>query len=246
MVRRAIGVTFSESVRCVDWYRRRVSPATYKDLCLDACDPLVVGEFWSKALGLELDRNDDGEVFLAGPSTGHTVWINRVAEPKTSKNRIHLDVFGSSVEELQALGASVIDPGSFRWVVMADPEGGEFCLFTRETPPEYRLYEVVVDCADHEAISRWWESVIGGLRSADDRGFSYIEQIPNAPFDNMSFVPVAEPKSTKNRIHFDVVAQDVESLTAAGALVLRRRDDEISWDVLADPEGNEFCVFSQS
>ena len=64
-------------------------------------------------------------------------------------------------------------------------------------------------------------------------------------------VPVPEPKRYKNRVHFDVVG-DTEALLAAGATLLRARDplpipDEaggIEWDVLADPEGDEFCVFS--
>ena len=51
-----------------------------------------------------------------------------------------------------------------------------------------------------------------------------------------------EPKTVKNRIHWDVTG-DAEALIAAGASVLRRPDDEIAWTVLADPEGNEFCVF---
>ena len=58
------------------------------------------------------------------------------------------------------------------------------------------------------------------------------------------FVPVPEPKTVKNRIHWDVDTADVGQLVAAGATVLRERDDEIGWTVLADPEGNEFCAFT--
>lgn len=90
---------------------------------------------------------------------------------------------------------------------MADPEGGEFCLFVRDTPPTNRLYEIAVDCVDHEAASRWWAAVLGGTRSADDRGFSSTEQIPNAPFDRMTFSSVDEAKTAKNRIHIDVVCR---------------------------------------
>ncbi|MGH8840675.1 MAG: VOC family protein [Jiangellaceae bacterium] len=59
----------------------------------------------------------------------------------------------------------------------------------------------------------------------------------------LCFVPVPEPKRAKNRIHWDVLAPDVGALVARGARVLREPDDEISWHVLADPEGNEFCAF---
>lgn len=127
---------------------------------------------------------------------------------------------------------------------MADPEGGEFCVFVRDSPTPTRLYEIVINCADHRAVSQWWASVLGGTRVEHDRGFSYIERIPRAPFDNMSFVPVEEPKSTKNRIHIDVVTDDVAVLVDGGATLLRSRDAEIDWDVLADPEGNEFCAFA--
>ena len=221
-----------------------MSLATFKDLCLDASDASVLGAFWATALGLELHHETDGDAFLTGPTGAHTVWINQVPEAKTAKNRIHLDVHGSSVDELEAAGAVVLDATSFRWVVMADPDGGEFCLFVRDAPPEYRLYELAIDCVDHEATSRWWAQVLGGNRVTDDRGFSYIERIPNVPFDNITFVSVEEPKAVKNRVHIDIVSDDVGGLLAAGATMLRRRDDEIAWDVLADPEGNEFCVFA--
>ncbi|MGW5716232.1 VOC family protein [Amycolatopsis sp. NPDC003865] len=55
--------------------------------------------------------------------------------------------------------------------------------------------------------------------------------------------PVPEPKTGKNRMHLDVLGDKAE-LLALGATVVRERDDDIEWDVLADPEGNEFCVFT--
>jgi len=221
-----------------------VSLATFKDFCLDATDASTLGSFWSEALGLELHAEASGDTFLTGASTAHTIWINQVPEPKTVKHRIHRDVHGSSAENLEAIGASAIDDESFPWIVMADPEGGEFCLFVRKAPPAYRLYEIAIDCADHENLSRWWAAAIGGNRASDPRGFSYIEQIPVVPFGNLSFSSVSEPKTTKNRIHFDLFAESVDGLLGSGATLLRERDDEIRWDVLADPEGNEFCVFS--
>ncbi len=56
-------------------------------------------------------------------------------------------------------------------------------------------------------------------------------------------VPVEEEKVVKNRMHIDVFGS-VDELLSLGATLVRRRDDEIEWDVLADPEGNEFCVFT--
>ena len=60
----------------------------------------------------------------------------------------------------------------------------------------------------------------------------------------MWIVPVPERKTTKNRMHFDVVGE-TWPLIAAGARMVREQDDEIEWSVLADPEGNEFCVFTR-
>ncbi len=104
-----------------------MAPAAYKDLCLDAVDPLRLGRFWSAALGLELVECDDGDVVLRGPSPQHTVWINAVPRPKIVKNRVHLDVVGD-VAEIVARGATVLAEQP-RWTVMADVEGNEFCVF---------------------------------------------------------------------------------------------------------------------
>ena len=60
----------------------------------------------------------------------------------------------------------------------------------------------------------------------------------------MVFQWVPEPKTVKNRMHWDVWGTPRTSLRPVLAL-LRGRDDEIGWDVLADPEGNEFCVFTR-
>ena len=220
-------------------------PASFKALCIDAVDPLVLGPFWAALLGLELQQRDDGMVLLTGPTPQSTVWVNRVPEPVTVKQRVHLDVHVADVEDALALGATPLDVDSFRWKVLRDPEGGELCVFEREEVPERRLYELGVDCADPAALAAWWAEVIGGRVEYDaEHGWAGLEDIPGAPFDYLVFAPVPEPKSMKNRIHWDVDVPDLEALTSRGATLLRARDDEISWTVLADPEGNEFCAFT--
>jgi hypothetical protein len=67
--------------------------------------------------------------------------------------------------------------------------------------------------------------------------------IPGLPYDGWVFAAVPEPKTVKNRIHWDLVVESVEALADIGATVLREKDDEIGWTVMADPEGNEFCAF---
>ena len=118
----------------------------YKDLCIDAADAHRLGRFWGRALGLEFGvEPDDGPMAdLSGPTPQHRVWMNPVPEPKSVKQRVHLDVHAASIEEHLAWGATVLDAESFHWTVMADPEGGEYCLFVRDEPPSYRLYESAV------------------------------------------------------------------------------------------------------
>jgi len=223
--------------------------ARFKDLCLDATDPAALGRFWAGVLGLDLSMQGSGDVVLRGPTAQHTIWVNRVPEPKSVKHRVHLDVQAAAVQPAVDLGATVLDD-SFPWTVMSDPEGGEFCVFVRQEPVNERLYEIVLDAADSAqasaTIATWWGELLGAPVVHDDRGFSYVHEIPGAPFDSLDFVPVPEAKTVKNRIHLDVLTGDVDALVAAGATVLRAQDDEIGWTVLADPDGNEFCAFESS
>ena len=215
--------------------------ALYKDLCLDANDPDALARFWGPALGLRVEPLPDGDVRLVGDRPQQTVWLNRVPEPKAVKHRVHLDLHAHSVADLEALGGRVLETLP-NWTVLADPEGGELCAFIR--PEEPGLYEIVVDCVAHAPMSAWWARVLGGTLGDDDRGFSWVENIPGAPFEALVFGDVPEPKTVKNRIHLDFMVSGLDALIATGARVLRPRNDDIGWHVLADPEGNEFCAFT--
>lgn len=106
----------------------------------DCADPLSLAGFWQQVLGYG-DPVGDGKPFvdLPAPSDG-AAWLafQKVPEPKSVKNRIHLDLYCSNplaeVARVEALGARRLgDPvlrrnGSFSFQVMADPEGNEFCI----------------------------------------------------------------------------------------------------------------------
>ncbi len=218
-------------------------PAAYKDLCLDAEDAARVGRFWSAALGLELDTHRGTVVRLSGPTPQETLWVNEVPEPKLAKNRLHLDIHTGSVEELVELGASVLD-NTLPWTLMADPDGGEFCAFVRETPPDQLLYELVLDAHDPRATARWWAELLGGHLVSEDEKVWAVGDIPGAPFEWFVVSPTEDEKVGKNRVHIDVTAEDLDRVLAHGARLLRPRGDDIGWHVLADPEGNEFCAFT--
>jgi catechol 2,3-dioxygenase-like lactoylglutathione lyase family enzyme len=114
----------------------------FTELVIDCADPARVAEFWCDVLGWRVvDRGSQGEVEIGGDGPpGVTLVFVPVPEPKTLKNRVHIDVnpVGSEqneeLERLLALGARTVDVGQGEdktWVVLADPEGNEFCLLRR-------------------------------------------------------------------------------------------------------------------
>ncbi len=220
--------------------------ATYKELCIDASDPQAMSGFWAPLLGWESHLHDDGDASLrVGGQV--MVWFNRVPEPKTVKNRIHIDVNAESLGPALESGAVLFDEQP-RWTVLRDLDGQEFCVFVRQEPVTNRFYELVWDVTgdveDAHRLARWWGDLLGvDVQRADDD--SYLEGVEGLPFDTIVFGPVPEAKTTKNRIHIDVSTDDLAGLLAAGAKVLRDKGDGgIRWTVMADPEGNEFCAFT--
>jgi predicted enzyme related to lactoylglutathione lyase len=225
-----------------------MSLVTFKDLCIDVNDSRPASEFWARTLGLELTGFDDSpdEFKLVGPTPRHTVWPNLVPEPHTVKNRVHVDVWAPSLEPYAGL-RRVSEIGQFPWTTFADPEDNEFCVFVKDDPPDYRLKAVEVDAADQQAIASWWQGMWGGTLEVEDEDCHCITEMEGVPFEGFDFVRVPEPKTVKNRVHWDVTLNEgvgVDDVEAAGATVLRRPDDEIRWTIMADPEGNEFCVFA--
>lgn len=215
--------------------------ARWKELCLDADDPVVLGDFWAAVIGLEVVTSPD-RVWLDGPTPGHRVRVNAAGTPRRVKQRVHLDVYAGSPAELEALGARVVLPAEesgFGWTVMADPEGGELCCFVRDPLPGYRLHGIVVDCHDPGAQARWWGSVLGVEPVHHvEHGWWTLEGVTPDDVLTLDFVPVPESKRYPNRVHWHVVG-DRDALLATGAT---HRWDAPGWTVLGDPEGNEFCV----
>jgi len=165
-----------------------------------------------------------------------------VPEPLSVKNRVHFDIYSTGLAELEQLGARIVQPYP-KWTVMADPEGTLFCAFPREELPADRLHGLVVDSADPAAIGTWWAGIYEAPVEVHAEGWATVDKVPGMPILTMDFNRVPEPKTVKNRIHWDVWVDAVQPLLDAGATLLRARDEEIEWHVLADPEGNEFCAF---
>ncbi len=126
----------------------------FSEVVVDCREPRRLAEFWSAVLGYEIiDEEADGPVEIAGEEqtaeamrrgvVPPTIIFLPVPEPKTVKNRLHIDLrpvdrtTAEEVERIVALGARHVDigQGEQAWTVLADPEGNEFCVL-RELPPD--------------------------------------------------------------------------------------------------------------
>lgn len=111
-----------------------------------------------------------------------------------------------------------------------------------------RLHHIVIDAHDLPGQARFWTQALGWRVLSERENEIVIGTDENAPV-GVCFMPVNEPKMVKNRVHLDLTSsaeerdQEIDRLLALGA---RRVDigqtGAESWTVLADPEGNEFCV----
>ena len=253
------------------WDDGDMAIARWKDLCIDATDAHRMARFWGDLLGLEVELHDDGDAALRGATPEQTIWVNAVPEPRTVKQRVHLDVETASLDPILALGATVRCPASesgFSWDVLADPEGGELCAFVRGDGPT-RLYEMGVDTADAESaarLARWWADVIGGERGRRRARLLWIQAVPACPSTRSTSRPSRSPRPSRTASTGTSPATTWTGWSHAGATVIGERPDwpvladpegevhkgpapidigqvDVPWVVMADPEGNEFCVF---
>jgi len=118
-------------------------------ISFDAHDPAAQGRWWAAALGWRLTYEEDDEVVLEPPAgspedgVAADILFLRVPEEKAVKNRLHLDLRpgdqAAEVARFEALGARRVDVGQgadVSWVVLADPEGNEFCILRALTAEE--------------------------------------------------------------------------------------------------------------
>ncbi len=116
-----------------------------------------------------------------------------------------------------------------------------------------RLSHTTIDCTNAYALSQFWNDVLGYTDVPGDPNEPGHEEcmiVGTAPAPRLLFIEVPERKQIKNRLHFDLVPTDrtrdeeTERVLALGATIIHdlRATDGTGWAVLADPEGNEFCI----
>ena len=121
----------------------------WQNICIDCDDPITLGRWWAELLGWRITDQEPDEVCLEPPAgspqdgVSPDILFIKVPEPKTVKDRIHIDLRpedqAAEVARAEGLGARRVDVGqseSDTWVVLADPEGNEFCILRALTPED--------------------------------------------------------------------------------------------------------------
>lgn len=232
-----------------------------------ARDDATLGRFWADALGWDLSSEGPGVTnvepvgFDYPDPSAVCIDVVAVPDPETVTYRAHLDLASTSLDHqeqlvarLKELGATSADVGQsdVPWTVLADPEGNVFCVLEpreiyQHTGP---IAAVVVHCADPRAMAGFWSQATdwtlhevtddyARLRSSSDVG-PYLE-----------FVRALDVASVRSRMHLDVrpypgddQAAEVDRLRKLGATSADVGQGDLPWTVLADTEGNEFCVLT--
>jgi catechol 2,3-dioxygenase-like lactoylglutathione lyase family enzyme len=241
-------------------------PVTLKfaSLVWDAHDPEMLARFWAGALEWKIADGSDDEVVTLNPTDGTNFTFDFVAgaQTKTVPNQIHLDLSSSSLEDQHAavrrfidLGAREIDIGQSpddNHFVLADPEGNEFCILepgNSFVTKESRAGSLT--CAGSHAVGIFWAAALEAQLVWDWNEETAI-RVPGGAQQFMTWggVPAAS-KPAKNRLHFDVAppaggdqAAETERLTSLGAKRIDIGQGDVPWVVMADPDGNEFCILT--
>ena len=241
---------------------RREMASRLDSVCFDANDPLRLARFWAGGLRWDID-DEDHDVIELVPTDGtrFAILFLRAPNEKVGANRTHLELTTTSLEDqretvetLLELGGRHIDIGQGpddEHVVLADPEGNELCIieptnsFLAGCP---RLGNINGDGT--QAVGYFWSAALGWPLVWDQDEETAI-QAPDGTGPKMAWGgPPIPPKRLKNRLHLDLKptdgdqAAEVDRLISLGASRTDIGQGDVAWEVMVDPDGNEFCVLS--
>jgi Glyoxalase-like domain len=227
-------------------------------LCFGANDPLRLARFWAEALRWEVGAEVDGVIGLVPTDdTRFRVVFSAIAEEKAGKNRIHLDLTSTSiddqrgtVERLLELGGRHIDIGQgpdADHVVLADPEGNELCVIE---PDNSFLADCgrfgSITCDGTREVGYFWSRALGWPLVWDQDDETAI-RAPDGTGPFITWGPPLVPKTGRNRLHLDIAPLDddpraeIDRLVSLGATRIDV-DGPADHRYMADPDGNEFLV----
>jgi predicted enzyme related to lactoylglutathione lyase len=224
-------------------------------LCFDANDPGRLASFWAGVLGWE---TADDFALLPNDDTGFRIRFLPNPTQKVGQNRMHFDLTSTSLEDQQqtvaralGLGARHIDVGQRPeegHVVLADPEGNEFCVI--EPDNEFLAdcgFVGALACDGSQRVGYFWSDALGWPLVWDQDQETAIRSPHGGPKITWGGPPVT-PKTGRNRVHFDLVTPvggdqqaEADRLVSLGATRIGTTHGELE---MADPDGNEFCVLT--
>ncbi|GAA0956441.1 VOC family protein [Kribbella koreensis] len=223
----------------------------------DANDPVRLTRFWAGVLGREVAA--DGVTLLAGAKTEFAIRFLPTGEAKTAPNQMHFDLTSESLEGQQQkvakaleLGGRHIDIGQTPddgHVVLADPEGNEFCVIE---PGNNFLADTAVIGAlssdGSQAVGYFWSEALGWPLVWDQDEETAIQSPEGGSKISWGGPPV-RPKTGKNRLRLDLTPgvggdqqAEVDRLVSLGAKLSETGPGEDGSIELTDPDGNEFSV----
>lgn len=231
-------------------------------LSIDAHDPLRLARFWAGVLGWrQADDAEDGIALVPNDDTGFLIRFLPTLEPKTVQNQAHFDLTSTSLEDQRqtveralGLGGRHINVGQTPedgHVVLADPEGNEFCVIE---PGNKFLAECgfvgALACDGSQDVGYFWSKALGWPLVWDQHQETAIRSPHGGPKITWGGPPL-KPKTGKYRLHFDLAPPidgdqqaEVDRLISLGATRIDIGQGEVSWVVMADPDGHEFCVLT--
>jgi Glyoxalase-like domain len=228
-------------------------PSRLVAVSFDAHDPAGLVAFWAGMLGREIVGEDSGAALVGDDTQVGLRFIAAVATEKSGPNRLHLHLTSSTLEDQRhtvetalRLGGRHLDVGQLPeedHVVLADPEGNEFCVIE---PGNNFLagcgFLGEVSCDGTREVGLFWRDALGWPLVWDQNEETAVQSPRGGTKVSWGGPPVA-PNHGRNRQRFDLAAPDlaaeVNRLVALGATKLGDRDGGVE---LADPDGNEFSI----
>lgn len=231
-------------------------------LCVDANDPLRLARFWAGLLGWEMsDEARDCVTLLPGDDTGFGFRFRQAQRQQAGQDQEHLHLTSTSLEDQRRtvaraleLGARHIDVGQRPeegHVVLADPEDYEFCVI--EPGNNYLAgcgFFAEVTYAGSRQVGCFWSAALG-WPLVWDRGLQTAIRSPSGGPKISWDGAWLKPRTVKSRLHFDLVPSagddqqaEADRLISLGATRVDAARGEGSRVVMADPDGNEFCLLS--
>lgn len=232
-----------------------------ENLGIDALDPQRLGRFWEAALGtttltdapdiVETRLSIDGDAYL-------DLCFAHVPARNVAPQRLHLDLRGGAAQEqiaqrLRELGASDLDigQGEVPWIVLADPEGGAFCVMEEReayvgTGP---IAALPLDSADPARDAEFWAWLSGWTPAPGVAPRTLRHPSGRGPLLELCPEPTPKRPGAKNPIHLDVRLEPEDDPDAVAAGISARGGEEffpdwgeLPWRVFRDPSGNELCL----